>query len=130
MLYLVRTVADQNPGRGWSKANADGLYGWYTGMAYLLPIFGGYIADKLIGTHRSLVVGASVIALGHIVLAASGVGDLAHNSLGMSIFVMGLVLIVMGTGHFKPNVSVMVDKLYPSDDRRRDGAVHDLLHGD
>ena len=122
VLYLVRTVADQNPGRGWSKENADGLYGWYTGMAYLLPILGGYIADKLIGTHRSLVVGASVIALGHIVLAASGMGDLAHNSLGMSIFVMGLVLIVLGTGHFKPNVSVMVDNLYPPDDRRRDGA--------
>jgi POT family proton-dependent oligopeptide transporter len=122
VLYLVRTAAGENPGRGWSKENADGLYGWYTGMAYLLPILGGYIADKLIGTHRSLVVGACVIALGHMVLAVSGMGDLAHNSLGMSIFVMGLVLIVLGTGHFKPNVSVMVDKLYPTDDRRRDGA--------
>src|SRR5678816_4906688 len=52
----------------------------------------------------------------------SGIGDLAHNHAGMSLFVCGLVLIVIGTGHFKPNVSVMVGKLYGPDDPRRDGA--------
>jgi len=112
VLYLVRSVTgDQNqfnPGRGRSKQDASTLYGFYTGMAYLLPIVGGIVADKLIGTHRSMVVGAIIIMLGHVVLAASGFGEMAHNSVGMSVFIAGLALIVIGTGHFKPSVSVMV----------------------
>ena len=129
VLYLIASVNPQpdvdgfvNPGRGWSKAEASVLYGWYTGLAYLLPMAGGIIADKLIGTHRSMVLGGVLIALGHIVLAVSGLGGLAHNDLGMSIFVFGLVLIILGTGHFKPCVSVMVGQLYGEKDPRRDGA--------
>ncbi|HEY7118248.1 MAG TPA: peptide MFS transporter [Tepidisphaeraceae bacterium] len=123
VLYLVAAASTGgNPGRGWSKEAAANLYGWYTGMAYLLPVFGGLIADKLIGAHRSMLVGGLVIALGHVALACSGIGGLAQNHLGMSIFVGGLALIVIGTGHFKPNVSVMVGALYPPGDGRRDGA--------
>ena len=129
VLYLVQAAAPVpdasgfvNPGRGWSRADASLLYGWYTGMAYLLPIVGGWVADRLLGTHRSMVVGGLVIALGHTVLAVSGVGALASNALGMSVFVFGLALIVIGTGHFKPCVSVMVGQLYPEHDARRDGA--------
>src|SRR5687767_8249522 len=122
VLYLVAQASGGNPGRGWSKEAAANLYGWYTGMAYLLPVFGGLIADKLIGAHRSMRVGGLVIALGPVVLAVSGMGTLGHEPLGMSLFVGGLVLIVVGTGHFKPNVSVMVGALYPPGDPRRDGA--------
>jgi POT family proton-dependent oligopeptide transporter len=122
VLYLVAAASGTNPGRGWSKEAAANLYGWYTGMAYLLPVFGGLIADRLIGAHRSMLVGGLVIALGHVALALSGIGGLGHSHLGMSIFVAGLVLIVIGTGHFKPNVSVMVGALYPPGDGRRDGA--------
>lgn len=122
VLYLVTQTTGLNPGRGWSKEDASNLYGWYTGLAYLLPIFGGYIADKLIGTHRSMVVGSLIIALGHIALAISGFGNLAHNDMGMTVFIAGLALIVIGTGHFKPTVSVMVGQLYADDDPRRDGA--------
>lgn len=122
VLYLVHKTTEQHPGRGWSKEDADGLYGYYTGLAYLLPIFGGLIADKLIGAHRSLLVGSILIALGHAALAVSGIGGLDSAHLGMSIFIMGLALIVIGTGHFKPNVSVMVGQLYAPDDPRRDGA--------
>jgi POT family proton-dependent oligopeptide transporter len=111
-----------NPGRGWSRGDASLLYGWYTGMAYLLPIVGGWIADRALGTHRSMIVGGLVIALGHTVLAVSGLGALHGTDLGMSVFVFGLALIVIGTGHFKPCVSVMVGQLYPDDDARRDGA--------
>ncbi len=111
-----------NPGRGWSDGDGSTLYGWYTGLAYLLPLFGGIIADKMIGTHRSMVVGGILIAVGHIVLGISGVGGLEHSALGLSVFMGGLAMIVIGTGHFKPSVSVMVGQLYPEHDPRRDGA--------
>ncbi|MFO0832634.1 MAG: peptide MFS transporter [Phycisphaerales bacterium] len=126
VLYLIRAVTGDdkgfNPGRGWSQADASTLYGWYTGLAYLFPILGGIIADKLIGTHRSMLMGGILIAIGHIILGVSGMGDLAHSQLGMTVFVMGLAVIVLGTGHFKPCVSVMVGQLYPEGDPRRDGA--------
>jgi proton-dependent oligopeptide transporter, POT family len=109
-----------NPGRGWTADAASNLYGWYTGMAYLLPILGGWIADRFLGTHRSMITGGLLIASGHLVLALSGVGSLAHSDAGMSLFVGGLVLIIAGTGHFKPCVTVMVGQLYPPGDPRRD----------
>lgn len=111
-----------NPGRGWSASDASNAYGWYTGLAYLTPIIGGIIADKFIGTHRSMLVGGLLIALGHIVLGVSGLGGLEHSELGMSVFVLGLALIVIGTGHFKPSVSVMVGQLYDLKDPRRETA--------
>ncbi len=126
VLYLIRaTTGDDkgfNPGRGWSKAEASTLYGWYTGLAYLFPIIGGIVADKLIGTHRSMLVGGLLIAAGHIVLGISGMGDMGSTPFGMSVFLTGLALIVLGTGHFKPSVSVMVGQLYGPTDPRRDGA--------
>jgi POT family proton-dependent oligopeptide transporter len=122
VLYLVTSTTGENPGRGWSKEAAASLYGWYTGMAYLLPVFGGLIADKLIGAHRSMLVGGLIITLGHVALAISGIGALGHSHLGLSVFIGGLALIVIGTGHFKPTVSVMVGALYGPDDPRRDGA--------
>lgn len=129
VLYLVHSadlVPDANglvnPGRGWTKAEASVLYGWYTGLAYLLPLAGGMIADKWIGTHRSMILGGITIALGHIVLAISGMEGMAHSDLGMSVFIFGLALIVIGTGQFKPCVSVMVGQLYAEKDPRRDGA--------
>jgi POT family proton-dependent oligopeptide transporter len=109
-------------GRSWTKADANVLYGWYVGMAYLLPILGGLLADKLIGTHRSMVVGALLITLGHIALGVSGLGGMAMDSTGMAVFVFGMAIITIGTGHFKPSVSVQVGDLYPPGDPRRDGA--------
>jgi len=126
VLYLTRSINGDangfNPGRGWSEGEATVLYGWYTGLAYLFPIFGGMIADKFIGTHRSMLVGGTLIALGHIILGISGFGQLDHNATGMSLFITGLAAIVLGTGHFKPTVSVMVGQLYKPGDPRRDGA--------
>ncbi len=109
-------------GRSWVKADANTLYGWYTGMAYLLPILGGLIADKLIGTHRSMLVGALLITLGHLALGFSGIGSMSLDANGMAVFIFGLAIITIGTGHFKPSVSVMVGQLYPKGDPRRDGA--------
>jgi POT family proton-dependent oligopeptide transporter len=113
---------DHDSGRNWLRSDASVLYGWYTGLAYLFPILGGLIADKLIGTHRSMLVGGLLISIGHIILGISGLGDFAQNKTGLSLFMMGLAAIVLGTGHFKPTVSVMVGQLYKPGDPRRDGA--------
>ncbi len=109
-------------GRNWPAPSASVLYAWYTGLAYLFPILGGIIADKLIGTHRSMLVGGLLISLGHVILGISGFGDFAFNREGMALFILGLAVIVLGTGHFKPTVSVMVGQLYAPGDPRRDGA--------
>jgi POT family proton-dependent oligopeptide transporter len=120
-IQAATVTGEGNAGPGWSKQDANTLYGWYTGLAYLLPILGGLIADKFIGTHRSMIVGGLLIAAGHIVLAISGMGRMDLGPSGQALFIGGLALIVIGTGHFKPCVSVMVGQLYGLDDPRRDG---------
>lgn len=119
---VIARVNTHDSGRNWLRSDASVLYGWYTGLAYLFPILGGIIADKLIGTHRSMLVGGVLISIGHIILGISGFGGLAQSAAGMSLFMMGLAVIVLGTGHFKPTVSVMVGQLYEPGDPRRDGA--------
>lgn len=110
VLFLVASV--ESGGFGWSVQDASRLYGWYTGLAYLTPVIGGWIADRWLGTHRALVMGGTVIALGHFSLALESV----------PAFYAGLVLIILGTGLFKSNVSTMVGQLYPLQDPRRDSA--------
>ena len=103
VLYLVNALE-------WQKGDATRLYGTYTMLVYLTPLIGGYLADRFIGTHRSLLIGGSIIALGHFVLAIPG----------MQTFYAGLGLVVVGTGFFKSNVSTMVGQLYQQGDARRD----------
>ena len=103
VLYLVNKLE-------WDAARAAGLYGTYTMMVFLTPMIGGYIADRYLGTHRSLLIGGAVIASGHFVLALPG----------MNSFYAGLALVVIGTGFFKANVSTMVGQLYRDGDTRRD----------
>ena len=103
VLYLVNAV-------GWKDADAYRLYGTYTGMVWLTPMIGGFLADRYLGTHRSLLIGGAIIAAGHFVLAVPG----------MDAFYIGLILVVLGTGLFKPNASTMVGQLYADGDRRRD----------
>ncbi len=121
-------VTNTNPGFGWDEANAAILYAVYTWAVYLTPIFGGYLADKFLGTHRSMLLGGWIIAAGHITLAgtelfgvtAGEVVTLQTSPGALVTFVTGLALIVIGTGFFKPCVSVMVGQLYGQDDKRRD----------
>ncbi len=133
VLYLISaTGGDEgetgNPGFGWSEDDAYLLYGIYTWAVYLTPIFGGMLADRLLGTHRSLLVGGSIIAAGHLTLAATELfGGSAAASVTLAsdpgrflCFLLGLTLIVIGTGFFKPCVSVMVGQLYQANDPRRD----------
>jgi POT family proton-dependent oligopeptide transporter len=91
--------------------NASVLYGWYTGLVYLTPVVGGLIADKYLGQKRSVFVGGTLMALGQIVLFGSEAS-----------FFVGLLLLIIGNGFFKPNISTQVGNLYPAGDPRRDGA--------
>jgi POT family proton-dependent oligopeptide transporter len=103
VLYLVNA-------QRWSISRAATLYGNYTALAYIAPMLGGYIADRYLGTRRSLLWGGAIIACGHFTLAFRA----------GSSFYLGLALIILGTGLFKPNVSTMVGQLYAPDDKRRD----------
>ncbi len=103
VLYLINGI-------GWTGQQATRLYGTYTGLVWLTPLIGGYIADRVLGTRRSLVIGGLTIAAGHFLLAFET----------MPFFYSGLALIVIGTGFFKPNVSTMVGQMYEPGDQRRD----------
>jgi proton-dependent oligopeptide transporter, POT family len=94
----------------WTAENAAILYGRYTMLVYLTPLVGGYLADRVIGTRRSLVIGAIIIAAGHFTLAVPGTVT----------FYIGLGLIIVGTGFFKSNVSTQVGQIYSDGDTRRD----------
>jgi len=109
-LYLVSKTTDVNNGLGWSHTEALELYGWYTMFVYLMSIPGGYIADKFIGQKKSVLVGGILLVVGH--------GILAYTE--MWAFYTGLVLIVLGVGMLKPNISTMVGSLYKKGDIRRD----------
>jgi len=109
--FLVLFAADSaRGGLGWSEASASRLMGTYGFLAYGLPVLGGLLADRLVGTHRALVIGACIIAAGHFMLAVPAVPT----------FFVGLALVAIGTGFFKANASTMVGQLYQQGDRRRD----------
>jgi POT family proton-dependent oligopeptide transporter len=108
ILYMTASVA--NGGLGFDDRHAATVYGNYVGSVWLTPILGGLIADRLLGQYKSVLLGGSIIALGHFTLAFKT----------LSTFYAGLVLIVIGTGLLKPNVSTIVGSLYEDGDARRD----------
>lgn len=108
MLYMTEAVV--GGGLGFDVKNASRIYGEYTSWVYLTSIIGGLIADRLLGARKAILVGGMIIALGHFTLAIQSV----------YAFFGGLILIILGTGLLKPNISTMVGKLYPPGDVRRD----------
>jgi len=108
ILYMTASVA--NGGLGFDDRHAAAVYGNYVGSVWLTPILGGLIADRFLGQYRSVLLGGTIIALGHFTLAFKS----------LSTFYAGLVLIVIGTGLLKPNVSTIVGSLYEDGDARRD----------
>lgn len=89
---------------------ASHLYGLYTALVYLTPFFGGIIADRWLGQRRTVLVGGTLMAIGHFVMASH------------SLFFVALGLLILGNGAFKPNISTQVGDLYVQGDTRRDGA--------
>ncbi len=108
ILFMVKTVAEG--GMGYETKRAADIYGNYTMSVYLLSILGGFIADNFIGARRAVLFGGIIIACGHFTLALNS--ELT--------FFAGLVLITIGTGLLKPNISTMVGSLYRPADERRD----------
>jgi POT family proton-dependent oligopeptide transporter len=89
---------------------ASQIYGFYTGLVYLTPILGGLLADRLLGQRRTVIIGATLMAIGHFMMAFE------------YLFLFALGLLILGNGAFKPNISTQVGALYPPGDRRRDRA--------
>lgn len=106
------TAATTAGGFGWSKADALSLYGWYTGLVYLTPLLGGYVADRFLGLRKSVTLGATIMMIGHIAMAVPGLGA----------FYLGLGCLILGNGFFKPSMGQLVGGLFAEGDRRRDGA--------
>jgi len=104
---VARSVAEQTCA---ASSHASLLYGVYTGLVYLTPLFGGILADRWLGQRKTVVVGGVLMAIGHFVMAF-------ENS-----FFLALGLLILGNGAFKPNVSTQVGLLYRPGDPRRDGA--------
>src|SRR5437764_2198613 len=86
------------------------IYGLYTGLVYLTPLLGGILADRVLGQHRTVILGATLMAFGHFMMAFE------------PLFLFALTLLILGNGAFKPNISAQVGALYAPGDRRRDRA--------
>jgi POT family proton-dependent oligopeptide transporter len=89
---------------------ASQIYGFYTGLVYLTPVFGGLLADRRLGRRRTVVLGAALMAVGHFMMAFE------------ALFLPALLVLILGNGAFKPNISTQVGTLYASGDHRRDRA--------
>ncbi len=109
-LHTLRTALAAVFGRASDQGLSSQIYGLYTGLAYLMPVAGGVLADRWLGQRRSVVIGGSLMAAGQFVL----MNDTA--------FLGGLALLVLGNGLFKPNIVSQVGGLYGPGDPRRDRA--------
>ncbi len=118
LLILFMTASVSVGGLGFSVAEAGIVYGLYTAFVYLTALPGGWIADRLIGQRRAVFIGGVIIMLGHIALMFTG----------MAAFYGGLVLVVLGTGLLKPNISTIVGELYPEDQPARRDAGFSIFY--
>src|SRR2546423_3353283 len=110
VLILFMVAAVKKGGLGFDDRTASAVYGLYLGGTYLLGLFGGWVADRLLGAQRAVLSGGLLITLGNAMLALGST----------PVFFLGLLVIVMGVGLLKPNVSAMVAALYPEGGARRD----------
>ena len=110
LLVLFLTATVEQGGFGMTAAMAGAIYALYISMVYLVALPGGWIADRILGMRRSVFLGGGVIACGHFSMAIPN----------QTTFYLGLVLIVIGTGLLKPNISAIVGELYPEGGARRD----------
>lgn len=110
LLVLFMVAAIEDGGMGLDDATATAIYGLYTAAVYVVALPGGWIADRLLGAQRAIWYGGIVIMLGHFTLAVPST----------TAFYLGLLLVTLGTGLLKPNISAVVGELYGPGDVRRD----------
>lgn len=110
VLYMATSATAIDPGLGWTNKDAIWLYGWYTMLVYVASIPGGWIADKFLGQKKTVMLGGLLLCFGHGILAIPQ----------SWAFFTGLLLIILGVGGLKPNISTMVGGLYKEGDIRRD----------
>lgn len=111
MLYL--TVSFVQGGLGFDVSSGALIYAVYTGFTYFTPIFGGWLADNFLGQKKAIIIGAIILAIGNFMLFIDG------TRIGLYI---GLILLIIGNGFFKPNISTIVGQLYEPGDKRKDSA--------
>ena len=119
VLYLTTEYAQG--GFGLERASALEIYGIFTGLVYLTPIVGGMLADKVLGQRKAIYTGGVLMALGQFSLAASHI-FMNDETQRTFLFYLGLGLLMMGNGFFKPNISTIVGTLYSDNDPRKDSA--------
>lgn len=112
LLVLFLTTSLLGGGWEWDRKDALQLYGIYTGLVYLTPIFGGLIADKLLGYRKAVILGALIMTIGHACMALE-----THAT-----FYIGLGCLIIGNGLFKPNISSIVGQLYTNNTDKKDAA--------
>ena len=112
VLFLTAPFVSDNPGWEWPREHALALIGTYASLLYLTPIIGGYIADKLTGYRLAVVIGCAIMTLGHASMALET----------SATFYIGLALLVIGTGFFKPNITSIISEMYKGKESKKDGA--------
>ncbi|UII25220.1 peptide MFS transporter [Fulvivirga maritima] len=110
VLFLVAETTSDNAGFGWTNDEALALYGWYTMLVYVSSIPGGWVADRILGQKKTVMVGGALLCIGHAILALNS----------ETSFYIGCLFIILGVGGLKPNISSMVGGLYKERDERRD----------
>ncbi len=111
--YLTAKVifGDSHSGLGWTVESASALYGTYVMLLYITPVFGGIIADKLLGSWKSVIIGAVIMTIGHASMAIES----------NATFFIGLACLVIGTGFFKPNMPSIISEMYKDFPAKKDG---------
>ena len=112
VLFLTAPFMSDNPGWEWPREHALSLIGTYASLLYLTPIVGGYIADKFTGYRIAVVIGCIIMTLGHASMAFETTFS----------FYLGLALLVIGTGFFKPNITSIISEMYKGKEGKKDGA--------
>ncbi|WP_034041445.1 peptide MFS transporter [Wocania ichthyoenteri] len=112
VLFLTAPYLSDNPGWEWSRENALALIGTYSSLLYLTPIVGGWLADKITGYKWAVIIGCFVMMLGHAFMVFETTWSLY----------LGLALLVIGTGFFKPNMTSMISEMYKGKESKKDGA--------
>ena len=119
VIFLTGAIIGDNPGWGWSSSAALSLLGTYAMFAYLAPLAGGWLGDKKIGYRNSVVIGAFLMTLGHASMAVET----------PTFLYIGITLLVVGTGFFKPNITSIISNMYEGRDDKKDGAFNIFYMG-